>query len=461
MPRQKIVIISVCALAVTACATSSPMRKLAPTDVPAAFEETAPADAPIWPAADWWRSFGSQELDGLIVQTQAQNLNLAAAEARVLQADARARQAGAALLPTVGLSANANRESNGRRSAGVTLAASYELDFWGKNRSVLTAAQAASRASQADRETVVLTATSSTANTYFQLLSLRERLTIARLNLENSLAVLGVTEARVRDGIASPLELAQQRATVAGQQAAIPQLEQQELQTRATLALLLGRPPEGFDVSAQDLTAVVLPSVTPGLPAQLLVRRPDIVTAEANLQSANANIAVARAAFFPTISLTGSGGISSGSLTDLVTNPISFVAVGLSLAETVFDAGRRRAQTDEARAREDELLAAYRGTAITAFSEVETALGAIANVTEQETYQIEQVDQSEQAFNIAQTRYREGVDDFLHVLDAQRQLYSARDQLSLTKLQRLLAIVALYKALGGGWQDPTANLAQQ
>src|SRR5258705_406775 len=124
-------------------------------------------------------------------------------------------------------------------------------------------------------------------------------------------------------------------------------------------------------------------------------------------------------------------------------------------------AGRRAAQTDEARAREVELLAAYRGAAINAFSEVETALGAIANLSEQQGYQIEQVAQSEQAFNIAETRYREGVDDFLHVLDAQRQLYSARDQLGITKLQRLQAIVALYKALGGSWQDPAANLAQK
>ncbi len=461
MQPNKVLLVSVCALALSACALTSPKPKLAATDVPVAFEQTAPTDAPIWPEPDWWRGFSSQELDGLIATTQTENLNLAAAEARVLEADARAKQAGASLLPTVGLSADAARETNGRRSAGVSLGASYELDFWGKNRNLLGAAQAASKATRADRETVALTATTGAANTYFQLLSLRERLSIARLNLENSLAVLMVTEARVRDGIASPLELAQQRATVAGQQAAIPQLEQQELQTRATLALLLGRPPEGFDVSAQDLEAIALPNVAPGLPAELLVRRPDVVTAEANLSAANANLAAARAAFFPSISLTGSGGISSGSLSGLVSNPIGVLSVGLSLAQTVFDAGRRAAQTDEARAREDELLAAYRGAAINAFSEVETALGAIANLSEQQGYQIEQVAQSEQAFNIAETRYREGVDDFLHVLDAQRQLYSARDQLGITKLQRLQAIVALYKALGGGWQDPAPNLAQK
>src|SRR5258705_430715 len=150
MPLKKILLISVCAVALAACAITSPMKNLAATDVPMAFEQVAPADAPIWPATDWWRGFTSQELDDLIAATQTQNLNLAAAEARVLAADARARQAGASLLPTVGLDANGSREINGRRSAGITLGASYELDFWGKNRNLLTAAQAASKATRAD-----------------------------------------------------------------------------------------------------------------------------------------------------------------------------------------------------------------------------------------------------------------------------------------------------------------------
>jgi outer membrane protein TolC len=173
-------------------------------------------------------------------------------------------------------------------------------------------------------------------------------------------------------------------------------------------------------------------------------------------------VAAARAALFPSISLTGSGGLASASLTGLIANPATSFGFGLSLAQTIFDAGRLTAQSDEARAREQELIVAYRGAAITAFSEVETSLGAIAHLADQETYQIEQVAQSQQAFDIAQVRYREGVADFLSVLDAQRTLYQARDQLGQIKLARLQAIVALYKALGGGWTDPTAsNFAQQ
>src|SRR5262249_27136473 len=157
----------------------------------------------------------------------------------------------------------------------------YEFDFWGRNHDLLAAAQAVSKATNADRETVALTATAGTANTYFQLLSLRQRLSIARLNLEPAQAVLTLTEARVRDGVATQRYLAQQRAQIAGIQSTIPQLEQQELQARAALAVLLGLAPEGFEVTGSDVEGLALPTVAPGLPAELLTRRPDIVAAEA------------------------------------------------------------------------------------------------------------------------------------------------------------------------------------
>ena len=461
MQIKKIALACVCPALLAGCLSAGPLPTLNNADVPAAFEQAAPADAPIWPAPDWWRGFSSPELDGLIATTQAGNLTLAAAEARVLQADARVRQAGAALLPTVDFGADARREFVSSSDAfGLSLGASYELDFWGRNRNTLNAAIASGNATRADRETVALTATTSVANTYFQLLSFRERLSIARLNLENSLGVLMVTEARVRNGIASQLELAQQRAAIASQQAVIPQLEQQELQTRAALAVLLGRPPEGFDVTAQDLEDFVLPEVAPGLPSQLLTRRPDVAVAEANLEASHANVAVARAAMFPSINLTGAGGLQSAVLGTLLSNPITSFSLGASLAQTVFDAGRLAAVTEEARARETEILANYRNVAITAFSEVETALGSIGHLAEQQSFLIEQVAQAEQAFNIAQARYREGVADYLTVLDAQRTLYQARDQLSQVKFQRLVAVVALYRALGGGWQNPAATLAK-
>lgn len=450
----------VCAAALSGCLSIGQPPSLNNADIPAVFEQGAQVDAPIWPAPDWWRGFQSAELDGLIGTAQVGNLSLAAAEARVLQADARIREVGASLLPSVGLGADASRSFRSNTDIfGVSLGASYELDLWNRNRNALAATVASGNATRADRETVALTATAGVANTYFLLLSLRDRLTIAHLNLESALSVLMVAESRLRNGLATPLELAQQRAAIAGQQAQIPQLQQQEFQTRAALAVLLGRPPEGFDVMGKEVGGLALPQVAPGLPSQLLARRPDIATAEAGLAAAHANIAVARAALFPSISLTGAGGLQSTGLTELVTNPVSSFSLGASLAQTVFDAGRLAAVTDEARAREQELLANYRNTAIAAFSEVETTLGSIAHLSEQEMYLAEQLAQSQAAFDIASARYREGVADYLTVLDSQRTLYAARDSFSQIRLQRLLAVVALYKALGGGWQNPAPVFA--
>ena len=456
MNLKRLLAIGVCAGFLSACAGTIPAPTTLPsTSAPSAFEQITSTTAPIWPTPEWWRGFGSSELDSLIAAAQTGNLDLVAAETRVLQADASARQSGAALLPIVGVGADANKQTHGG-SFSVSLGASYEFDFWGRNRDLLAASEAVATATRADRETVALTATAGTATTYFQLLSFRERLSIARQNLESAQSVLEITEARVRDGIATPLELAQQRAQIAGLQSTIPQLQQQELQTRTALALLLGRAPEGFDVAGADVEDIALPEVAPGLPAELLTRRPDVVAAEASLESAHANVQAARAALFPTLSLTGSGGLASAALTGLIANPVASYGLGLSLAQTIFDGGRLNAQSDQARAREKELIATYRSTALTAFSDVETSLGGIAHFREQEGYQAEQVAQSQMAFDIAQVRYREGIADYLTVLDAQRTLYSARDSLGQIKLQRLQAIVALYKALGGGWTSPSA-----
>jgi NodT family efflux transporter outer membrane factor (OMF) lipoprotein len=387
---------------------------------------------------------------------------LAAAEARILQAEARARQVGASLLPLVNFNVQAQRQgaiagaTAHEDNLGAFLNASYEADFWGKNRNLFASAGAFAQATRADRETVALTTTAGTANIYFQLLSIRERLTIAGLNLENALTVLDVIETRFRNGLANAFEGAQQRATVAALQAVIPQLQQQELDTRATLALLLGQKPEGFDVAGQSLANIDLPAVAPGLPSELLLRRPDIATAEATLESAHANVAAARAAFFPSIQLAGSLGAQNpalqGAITTLSGTGLAYAA-GASLVQTVFDAGRLAGQRDEALAREQELLANYRSVVLTALSDVERSLGNIGHLTAQENFQAEQVRQSGQAFDVAQRRFAEGLDSYLTLLEAQRALYSARDQLGQTRLGHFQATVGLYRALGGGWRN--------
>ena len=265
-------------------------------------------------------------------------------------------------------------------SAGVE--ASYELDFWGKNRDLVNSAQAAVRASNADRATVALTVTSGVANTYFQLLSLRERIAVARANLKSAQDILNLVQRRVSAGFSANADLLQQRAALAAEQAALPALEQQELEARNALAILLGHPPEGFSVAGENLGALMPPAVAPGLPSALLTRRPDIIAAEANLLTAHADLEAARKAFLPNITLTASGGVAYPALAAAIdTLPGLGLAAGAgaTLAQVIFDGGRTEGKIEESRAREEELLAAYRAAVIASFSDVENALGSFAH----------------------------------------------------------------------------------
>ena len=453
------------ALVLAGCAATPP-PSLPPGDVPAAFEQQAPANAPIWPSAGWWAGYGDPQLVALIEKAQSANLDVAQAEARLRQADARARQAGAALLPTLSLNGTVNTFYG--QTSGVSahetdysagLGASYELDFWGKNRDLLNAAEAARAASAADRRTVALTATGSVATTYFQLLSLRERIAVAQANLKSSQDILGVVQRRVSAGYSAPADLLQQRANMAQQQAVLPVLQQQELEARDALAILLGRPPEGFTVTGSGLGALAAPPLAPGLPAALLARRPDIAAAEANLLAAHANLEAARTAFLPSLTLSASGGLQYPALAaaiDTLPGVGLGATAGAALAQIIFDGGKTRAITDEARAKEEELLAAYRAAVMNALTDVENALGSAGHLAAQEAALREQVTQAEKVLSAARRKYLSGYSDFLTITDAERSLYTARDQLSDVRRARLAASVALYKALGGA-QPATAN----
>ena len=447
----------------------TPPPGLAPSDVPAAFEQ-ASATAAIWPAPDWWQGFGSSELTALETAAQSGNLDIAQAAARLRQADARSRQAGAALLPTVTLNGNA-QNATGVYSGGsgnetdffAGVGASYELDFWGKNKATIQSADALRAATAADRATVALTVSAAIAQGYFQLLALRERLAVAQDNLKSAQAILSVVQRRVTAGYAPNSDLTQARAGLATQQAALPALQQQELEARTGLAILLGRPPEGFAVAAVSLAALTAPAVTPGLPAELLTRRPDIANAEANLAGAHADIAAARAAMLPDITLTADAGLQNPALNAaiLTLGGTGFaLTLGTTLVHTIFDGGKLAAKTAETEAREEELLAAYRAAVIAAFGDVENALGSLAHLSAQEAALQEQATQSEAVLRAAQRKYTAGGADFLVVTDAQRSLYAARDQLSDIRRARLAASVALFKALGGGWRNASPETAR-
>ncbi|MGA2343752.1 MAG: efflux transporter outer membrane subunit, partial [Steroidobacteraceae bacterium] len=335
----------------------------------------------VWPAADWWHGFGSARLDQLIAQAQQSNDDLAGAMARIQEADAQLRIAGAPLLPTVDLGASATRERASVPGEGIptynvfnpVLTASYELDFWGKNRAARDAARALAVASRYDRETVALTVISSVATTYLQALELRERIEVAEQNLTNGEKILKGLSFQQQVGTANGLDVAQQETAVALLRAAIPPLREQFRQTVYALAVLIGKTPETVDVTEGTLNDLKVPQVVAGLPSELLARRPDVAEAEQQLISANADIGVARAELFPSIELTASGGYESTVLSSLV-NPANRVwAVSAGLTQPIFHGGALRGQLAFSKARYTELLTTYHKAVLTALSNVESA----------------------------------------------------------------------------------------
>jgi outer membrane protein, multidrug efflux system len=424
------------------------------------------------PPLDWWRAFRSRELTEIIEAAREGNLDIAAAVARIVQADANARVAGAALLPIIDLNGNAqhNQQSKTTGSTNVisvsrsgasvaiinnnltaTLNASYEIDFWGKNRSLVRAAEETAVATRYDREVVGLATVVAAANAYFQVLATQDRLRVARENLASATRVLNLIQQRLQAGTASALDTAQQESLVNTQRAAIPPLEQTLRQNRVALAVLMGRSPESVTIRGGSLRSIAYPRVTPGLPSELLAQRPDIREAEANLAAANANVVNARAQFLPSIQLTGDGGYESAILKLLLRPESVIYTAAASLTQPIFHGGQLLGNLDLQKGKQDELLQTYRKAVISGFADVENALDAIRQTAERERLQREVVTSSRRAFDIAEQRLREGTVDLVTVLQTQQTLYAADDALVQAQLAHVQAIVSLYQALGGGW----------
>ncbi|MGC2824776.1 MAG: efflux transporter outer membrane subunit [Pseudolabrys sp.] len=444
-------------------------------DIPPAYSAgpRSPAAAEVAvPPLDWWRAFRLRELTEIIEAAREGNLDIAAAIARIVQADANARIAGAALLPIIDLNGNAqeNQQSKTTGSTNVisisrsgasvaiithnltaTLNASYEIDFWGKNRSLVRAAEETAVATRYDREVVGLTTLVAAANAYFQVLATQDRLRVARQNLESATRVLNLINQRLQAGTASALDTAQQESLVNNLRAVIPPLEQILRQNRVALAVLMGRSPESVKIRGGSLRSIAYPRVTPGLPSELLAQRPDIREAEANLAAANANVVNARAQFLPSIQLTGDGGYESAILKLLLRPESVIYTAAASLTQPIFHGGQLLGNLDLQKGKQDELLQTYRKAVISGFADVENALDAIRQTAERERLQREVVTSSRRAFDIAEQRLREGTVDLVTVLQTQQTLYVADDALVQARLAHVQAIVSLYQALGGGW----------
>ncbi|HEX3664513.1 MAG TPA: efflux transporter outer membrane subunit [Rhizomicrobium sp.] len=462
---------SACMLA--ACSTPVP-QVVKPQDVPATFTGPVAPGSSLWPDPNWWQAFGSDEMSGLVTTAQTDNLDIAVAMANVLQAKANRDIARAALFPDIGLTGSAQRQATPtqvfggqtfpgsfQNSFNAELTGTYALDIWGLAQSNLRAASENLKSSRFAQQEVALTTTASVAETYLDVLALREEIATIEQNIQAANRILTITKAQVTNGVASQLDFAQQEATVEAQIAALPPLRESEREARFALAVLLARPPEGFDVKAQNLSGLKSPIVAPGLPSELLERRPDVAEAEANLASAHASVDAARAAFFPQISLSTAGGVGSPVINTLFSASSEEWSLGANLLQTIFDGGKLIGESDLQKSIQQGLISTYRKTVLTAFQGVEASLGQVSNFGEEQAALEKEVAASANAFRISELQYREGIVALLTVLQAQQTLFTAENQLIQVKLSHLQAEVGLYQALGGGWVETADDATQK
>lgn len=458
IPRKPLVaaVMAAVSLALGGCASTRAQPPELP--MPVAYEQANPSGADEALHGDWWSGFGSPRLTRWLSQTLESSPDIRIAAERVRQADDALTSARSSFFPQLSASAGSSKSrsdaddvaSSERRSTSAGLSVSYEVDLWGRLAAGARGARAARDATRHDYEALRLSAAHTVASTYFQMLATGERLSLARENLAIAERVLRVVEARNRNGVATPLDVSQQTTTVLAQRTALLPLEQQQRQLRTALAVLLGQMPQGFDAGTESFAQLQIPAVGAGMPSSLLTRRPDLAAAEADLAAAAADLAVARASLFPSISLSGSGGLASAQLLSL-TNPVTSVSAALQLGLTLFDAGRRNAQIATASSQQRVAVETYAAAVRTALKEVDDGLGNADVSARQEASQQATVEQAQRSLRLAELRYREGADQLLTVLDAQRTLFTAQDSLVQVRLSRLDAALDLYLALGGGW----------
>ncbi|WP_448168072.1 efflux transporter outer membrane subunit [Burkholderia ambifaria] len=442
------------------------------TSIPAAFKE-APAGWKVAQPADradrgpWWSVYDDPQLDALIGKLNASNQTIAQSAAAYRQARALVAEARAAYFPTVGLTASGSRARSGRTSTSssasgfgssssisnsysVGLDASWEPDLWGKVSRSVSAQRAGEAAAAADLANARLSQQALLAQTYFQLRTSDALQKLLDDTVKSYGDSLRLTQNQYAQGVAARADVIQAQTQLQSAQAAAIDNGVARAQYEHAIATLIGEPASTFSLPPNPLTAQ--PPITPvDVPSALLERRPDIAAAERRAASANEQIGVAIAAFFPTLTLSATGGFQSSVWSQLFTLPARFWTVGPQLAATLFDAGLRAAQTDAARATYDQDVAAYRLAVLTAFQDVEDNLASQRILAQEVDVQRQAVDSAEQALAIVTNQYKAGTVAYLNVLSAQTTAFTAQQKLATIAGQRMVSSVGLVKALGGGW----------
>jgi len=435
------------------------------------------------PEARWWQEFRNEELNGLIEKALQNNHDVRRTASRVLEGRATLLAAGAGLYPQVNVSASYSRiEISPNTLAGLALASPqrigpqvfatpgtgfnlyntaadlrWELDLWGRIRRGLEAASAEAVALEEDHRAVALSLISDLGQAYFRLRELDEQVAIAEKNLALRKDSLGIIQSRAAVGLASELDVKRAEVLVAESAAQIPELQRLRAIELHRIEVLTGSQPGSLALDAKPLrTVVVQPEIPVGLPSQLLERRPDILQAERTLIAANARIGEARAYFFPSLSITGQGGLQTVDFNNWFTSNSRSYSIGPSITLPIFLGGTNVARLDAAEARYEQMLESYQQTILNAFREVADLLVSIRARTEQRDRQREQVTAARTALELAQVRYREGLVNYLDVLEAERTVLNAETLLVQTERARLTDMVSLFKALGGGWEAGTA-----
>lgn len=475
MPRFKFSYLLILSLLLPACTLLGPDYQRPELDIPAQYGQSGETDGQAEAVSSrWWELYQDPVLNDLVDRALQNNTDIQLAVARVEEADAILREVGSALFPTVGLNGDATRTrvteagvfpvfiGNPRNNYIVSLGTSFEIDFWGKLRRAKESARAQALGTRYAKDTVALSLSSLVASNYLQMRSLESQLAVSRDSLRSREESLALTKRRLEGGIASALEVHQAEVAASNLVAQIAELGRLRDLAEHQLAVLSGT--LDLKLAPAAIDAVPVPPIPPaGLPSSLLEARPDVRQAEQDLIAANALIGVAKAALYPSITLTGVYGGESIELGNVLSSAARIWTAGVGLSLPIFDGGRLDSRVDQATAQQKQALAVYTGAVQSAFREVNDALVTLRQNTEREQALQRSEAAAKSAEDIAQNRYKAGYSAYLEVLDAQRVYNEAALAHIQSRQARLVATVDLFRALGGGWQpevfDPLAAKA--